>query len=168
MEKVMWNAMIDACADHGDAEKALHLFRKMKEIGISPNDYTFAAFLRAFARAGMAEETVFAYERMKTEYNFAPAISHQNCVVEGLARAGMLDRAKEFIEKEIKSPNMATWKALLGACEDARQLAVCEWAGEQALKLDPCDADTYFLLGSLYGEVRIMFLLLFLRKGLIA
>jgi pentatricopeptide repeat protein len=149
---VMWNAMLSGYAQHGYADHAEQMFNQMSVVGIQPNSGSFVSLLAAFSHTGKVDAARQIYRSMATDFGIRPTKPHQYCMVAVLSRAGMFDEAKLFIEKEIQFPDVVTWMTLLNACKNAKNLAVGEWAGNQALNLNPNDPAIYVLLGSLYGE----------------
>jgi pentatricopeptide repeat protein len=54
---------------------------------------------------------------MAGEFGLVPIIEHYGCVVDLLARAGLLGEASEFIRRMPFEPDASVFGALLGACK---------------------------------------------------
>src|SRR6185503_11146103 len=81
-----------------------------------------------------------------------PNIEHYTCLVDVLGRSGRLEEAENLINK-MESPDIITWKALLGACRLHNDVERAKRISENIIKLDPKDASTYVLLGNIYSSV---------------
>lgn len=114
-----WNAMISGVALNGDARKSLELFSKMVSCGTQPTETTFVVLLTACTHAGLVKEGLRLFEEMSTLYNIPPRMEHSACVVDLLARSGLVGEAVKFVEKKmggIEGGDANVWGALLGAC----------------------------------------------------
>eukprot|EP00253_Pinus_taeda_P004746 PITA_04746 len=59
---ISWTAMISAYSQHGHDEKALELFYQMQNIGVRPDNFTFATVLIACAQMGALEQRKEVHE----------------------------------------------------------------------------------------------------------
>ncbi|KAJ0031923.1 hypothetical protein Pint_13027 [Pistacia integerrima] len=96
-----WNAMISGVAMHGDARKSLELFDRMVISGTQPTETTFVAILTTCTHARMVKEGLKLFEEMRSVYWVEPQLEHYACVVDLLARAGMVEEAEKFIEQKM-------------------------------------------------------------------
>jgi pentatricopeptide repeat protein len=112
-----WNAIISSLANNGREEQALDMFKKMKGEGLCPNEVTFIAVLTACARAKLVEIGLELFQSMAGEFGLVPIMEHYGCVVDLLARAGLLGEASEFIRRMPFEPDASVFGALLGACK---------------------------------------------------
>lgn len=88
----------------------------MKEDNIQPHESTFTAILTSLSHATMLKEGESMFQEMK-EMNIPMNMIHHNCMVDVMARSGRVEEALEYIEKNIPSPDIITWKSLLaGLC----------------------------------------------------
>ncbi|BBH08487.1 Tetratricopeptide repeat-like superfamily protein [Prunus dulcis] len=94
-----WNAMIAGVAMNGDARKSLELFNKMVEYGgVQPTETTFVAVLTACTHAKMVDKGLELFDQMGNLYGVKPRLEHYGCVVDLLARAGLVEEAEKFTE----------------------------------------------------------------------
>ncbi|CAH2049370.1 unnamed protein product [Thlaspi arvense] len=96
-----WNAVISGLSLSGDARKLLTLFSKMVSDGIQPTETTFIALLTACTHSRLVDEGLNLFREMDSLYGVKPKLEHCACVVDLLARAGMLKEAEKFIEEEM-------------------------------------------------------------------
>ncbi|PIN22909.1 hypothetical protein CDL12_04375 [Handroanthus impetiginosus] len=145
-----WNSMISMHAQHGDAEKALNMFKQMKAEGIQPDYVTFIGLLSACAHVGLVKEG-FRYFESMLELGIEPGEEHYTCMVTLLARAGELHEAKSFIEKMPIQPSASMWKSLLSACRVSGNVELARHAAEMAIASDPKDSGSYMLISNIYA-----------------
>lgn len=148
---VCWNSMLSTYAQHGEAEKALRMFERMKEEGIKPNYITFVGVLSACSHAGLVEDGLHHFESM-SRFGIQPGTDHYACIVSLLGRAGKLFEAKEFIEKMPIKPTGVVWRSLLGACRVAGNIELGKYAAEMSISSDPKDSGSYILLSNIFAS----------------
>ncbi|KAG6519499.1 hypothetical protein ZIOFF_022993 [Zingiber officinale] len=148
-----WNTIIGGMAIHGHAEGALQLFNEMTNSGISPDDITFVMLLTACSHAGMVTEGKRMLDCMKDEYGIDPKVEHYGCVIDLLARAGLLEEAMELTKHMPMEPNAPTWGALLGGCKIHRNSEIADGVGKHLIHLQPRHSGRYILLSNIYATV---------------
>ena len=113
---ISWTSMIVGYAINGEGEEALLAFRKMVAEKNEPNSVTFLGVLSACDHAGLVEEGKSLYNIMCQYYHIEPKIEHCGCMVDMLARAGMLEEAYRFVKDMPVEPNAVVWRMLINAC----------------------------------------------------
>ncbi|RWR85382.1 Pentatricopeptide repeat [Cinnamomum micranthum f. kanehirae] len=150
-----WNALIGGYAHHGYAEMALAAFEEMIHGGsggpVSPNYITMVCVLSACSRAGSVEEGLEIFESMKRRYGIEPGTEHYGCVADLLGRAGMVERAYEFIKEMPIRPTVSVWGALLGACRVHGKPELGQIAAEKLFELDPHDSGNHVILSNMFA-----------------
>ncbi|XP_010313676.1 pentatricopeptide repeat-containing protein At3g62890-like [Solanum lycopersicum] len=147
-----WNALILGLAMNGQVERSLDMFQKMKECGVTPNEVTFVAVLGACRHMGLVDEGRSYFNAMTTHYNVEPNIKHYGCMVDLLARTGLLKEAETLIDSMPIAPDVATWGALLGACRKHGNSEMGERVGRKLLELQPDHDGFHVLLSNLYAS----------------
>lgn len=132
-----WNTIIAGMAMHGHAREALGLFEEMAANGPAPDDITFVAVLSACSHSGMVDRGRQLLNSMETTYGIDPKVEHYGCLIDLLARAGLLEEALDVIGSMPMAPNPGAWGALLGGCKIHGNVDVGEAAGKRLLKLQP-------------------------------
>ncbi|XP_047950249.1 pentatricopeptide repeat-containing protein At5g06540-like [Salvia hispanica] len=92
-----YTSLISGLADHGESNDALEVFRRMEDEGHRPNEVTFVCVLCACSRAGLVEEGLRIFKRMKDVYGIEARQKHYGCLVDLLGRAGMVDEAEKVV-----------------------------------------------------------------------
>jgi pentatricopeptide repeat protein len=147
---VTWNAMIGGYAIHGHGKEALKQFEQMHEEGVQPDDTTFVCLLSACSHSGLVDEGLRFYSSMSTVYMISANLQHYTCMVDLLGRAGCLHEAENMVLAMPYKPQVAAWRALLGACRIHGNVEMGERVAKQVLELEPENAAGYVLLSNLY------------------
>ncbi|XP_042513991.1 pentatricopeptide repeat-containing protein At2g20540-like [Macadamia integrifolia] len=145
-----WTTMISGFAFHGDGNSAIQVFCEMLRTGVSPNEVTFVALLSACSHAGLAEEGQRLFHRMSQIYGLEPKIEHYGCMVDLLARAGLVEEAEKLIGEMQTDPDAVIWRSLLSACLVQGNVKLAQMAGKKVIELESEDDGVYVLLGNMY------------------
>ncbi|KAJ4973520.1 hypothetical protein NE237_006694 [Protea cynaroides] len=145
-----WTTLISGFAFHGDGNGAIQIFCEMLRMGVSPNEVTFVALLSACSHAGLVGEGRRWFHRMSHVYNLEPKIEHYGCMVDLLARAGLVEEAKKLIGQMRTDPDAVIWISLLSACLVNGNFKLAEMAGKKVIELLPEDDGVYILLWNIY------------------
>ncbi|KAJ7976368.1 Pentatricopeptide repeat-containing protein [Quillaja saponaria] len=149
--EVSWNAMITGYSQHGYGFEAISVFEDMKESGMTPNHVTFVGVLSACSHVGLVNEGMSYFTSMSEEHRLVPKPEQYVCVVDLLGRAGLLDRARRFIEEMPIEPDAMVWRTLLSASVIHKKIEIGEFAARHLLELVPEDSATYVLLSNMYA-----------------
>ncbi|KAJ4707419.1 Pentatricopeptide repeat-containing protein [Melia azedarach] len=147
-----WSSVIGGLAFHGYAEESITLFREMQRLKFRPSEITFVGVLVACSHAGRVEEGKRYFQLMKDEYNIEPNIRHYGCMVDLLARAGLLNEAFEFVGRMEIEPNAIIWRTLLGACRIHGNIEFGKRANERLLDMRKDESGDYVLLSNIYAS----------------
>ncbi|KAL9242304.1 hypothetical protein vseg_016319 [Gypsophila vaccaria] len=147
-----WTSMIVGYANHGHVKEALECFRAMVEANVMPNHVTFVGVLGACVHGGMVDEGKRWFKAMHNVYGVKPGMKHYGCMVDLLGRAGLLDEARDMVEKMPMKPNVVIYGCLLGACERYSNVEVGEWVAGRFLELDPGNDGVYVVLSNIYAN----------------
>ncbi|CAK9234452.1 unnamed protein product [Sphagnum troendelagicum] len=148
---VAWNTMLGGYAMHGLAKEALELLERMCEQGVEVDNVTLVALLSACSHLGLVDEGMHYYESMGLVYGVSSTVEHYACMVDLLGRAGHLDEAEDLIKTMPFEPNVAVWKALLGACRVCGNVEMGERIAKEVIGLDPGNSAGYVLLSNIYA-----------------
>ncbi|KAF8115420.1 hypothetical protein N665_0027s0036 [Sinapis alba] len=150
---VTMNSLIGGYAHQGQVAMALALFEEMapRGCGPPPNYMTFVSLLSACSRAGDVENGMKIFDSIKSRYGIDPGAEHYSCVVDMLGRAGMVERAYEFIKKMPIQPTISVWGALQNACRMHSKPHLGVIAAENLFKLDPKDSGNHVLLSNTFA-----------------
>ncbi|XP_022975555.1 pentatricopeptide repeat-containing protein At3g03580 [Cucurbita maxima] len=150
---VTWTALISAFGMYGEGKKALKAFQDMESSGVIPDSVAFIALIFAFSHSGMVKDGLAFFDRMKTDYNIEPRMEHYACVVDLLARSGLLARAEEFILSMPMKPDVSLWGALLSACRASGHTDIAQRVSNQILQLNSDNTGYYVLVSNVYATL---------------
>ncbi|KAF7833856.1 pentatricopeptide repeat-containing protein [Senna tora] len=158
---ISWTAMITACSQIGDIEKAWKYFNNMPDL-YEKNLVSWNAMMAGYAQNGLGGKVIEIFEDMlKIEckpdgISFVAVLSgcsHMGLVEEDLlGRAGLLDEAKNLIDGIPFKPNAAVWGALLGACRIHHHSRLAETAVKNLMELNVEDSGCFVLLANIYTD----------------
>ncbi|XP_059649222.1 pentatricopeptide repeat-containing protein At1g08070, chloroplastic-like [Cornus florida] len=151
---VSWNTIINGLALHGRGDDALCFFSRMKSAGEKPDGITFVGILCACSHLGLVDDGFYYFHSMIDEYLIMPQIEHYGCMVDLLARAGLLDQAVDFIRKMPMQADSVIWTVLLGACRIYKNIELAELALQRLTELEPKNPANYVMLSNIYGHAR--------------
>ncbi|KAL8149939.1 hypothetical protein AgCh_006808 [Apium graveolens] len=146
-----WSAMIVGLAMNGLSREALDSFAEMQNEQIKPNEVTFIGVLSACSYAGWVEEGRRLYDAMTEVHGIRPRSEHFGCMVDILARAGLLEEAETFIQNLPVKADAGVWGALLGGCRMHDDVQKGEKVAEILTQLDPSHSGCYILLSNMYA-----------------
>ncbi|PON34060.1 Pentatricopeptide repeat [Parasponia andersonii] len=149
---VSWNSMIMGYGMHGNGEKALEIFLEMEKRGPLPNDATFICILSACTHSGMVLEGWWYFDLMQRVYNIEPKVEHYGCVVDLLARAGLVKDSEELMNKMPMEAGPALWGSLLSACRTHSNTKLGEIVAKRLIELEPSDIGPYVMLSNIYAS----------------
>lgn len=152
-DNVSWNTMIAGYAQHGLALQAIGLFEEMKTRGVEPDAITLLGVLSSCCHAGLVKEGRHYFNSMVEEHGIQPELDHYSCIVDLLGRAGLLDEARDFIEKMPIRPNAVIWGSLLSSCRVHGTVWIGIEAAESRLLMEPRCASTHVQLANLYASL---------------
>lgn len=149
-----WNSMITSLAMNGSGRQALTLFWKMKMSGVSPNAITFIGILTACSHSRLVDEGHHFFDLMVRVYKIKPSRDHYGCMVDLIARAGLIKEAIDFTESMPVEPHAGLLGALVGACRIHGEVEVGEELGKRLIEMEPYHSGRYALLYNIYAAAR--------------
>ncbi|XP_052198560.1 pentatricopeptide repeat-containing protein At1g08070, chloroplastic [Diospyros lotus] len=151
---ISWNTIINGLAMHGHGADALSLFSQMKNTAEKPDAVTFLGILCACSHMRLVEDGFSYFNSMINEYSITPQIEHYGCMVDLLARAGLLDQAILFVKRMPMEADGVIWTALLGGCKNYKNIKLAELALQKLIELEPKNPANYVMLSNIYGDAR--------------
>ncbi|GAB2235680.1 hypothetical protein Droror1_Dr00026115 [Drosera rotundifolia] len=148
---VSWNALACGYAQYGSPDKAMELFKKMKENGFQPNRVTILVLLWAYNHAGWVQEGLGYFNMVKLKYQNIIDSAHYACMVDLLSRSGRFSEAERFLSELPFDLGVGFWKALLGGCQIHSNTELGEYAARRILALDPQDVPSYVMISNAHS-----------------
>ncbi|CAA2997707.1 pentatricopeptide repeat-containing At4g18840 [Olea europaea subsp. europaea] len=148
-----WNSMIAGLSIHGSGYHALKMLNQLVSDGFTPNEVTFISILSACSRAGLVSEGLMMFDHMVHVYGIQPTTEHYGCLVDLLGRRGLLNEAKELLNKSTVKQSPIVWQALLAACRNHGDVELAEYVARKLLELDPKDSAGYVQLSNVHASL---------------
>uniref|UniRef100_A0A0E0F1Q1 Pentacotripeptide-repeat region of PRORP domain-containing protein n=1 Tax=Oryza meridionalis TaxID=40149 RepID=A0A0E0F1Q1_9ORYZ len=151
-DAILYNTMLTAYANHGLIHEALNLYEEMTKAKLSPTPATFVAILSACSHLGLVEQGKLVFSTMLSAYGMHPARANYACLVDLLARKGLLDEAKRVIDAMPFQPWPAVWRSLVNGCRIHGNKQFGVLAAEQILRMAPSSDGAYVSLSNVYAD----------------
>ncbi|XP_004300183.1 PREDICTED: pentatricopeptide repeat-containing protein At1g31920 [Fragaria vesca subsp. vesca] len=152
--RLSYTVVICGLAIHGHGREALELYSEMFREGLKPDDAVHVSVLSACNHAGLVEEGLQCFKRMKYEHEIQPKIEHYGCLVDLMGRAGRLEEAMQLINSMPIRPNDVIWRSLLSASRVHKNLGIGEIAAEKLFQLNMHNPSDYVVLSNLYAQAQ--------------
>ncbi|MED6156255.1 hypothetical protein PIB30_012816 [Stylosanthes scabra] len=150
-EMAVYNAMISAYASHGQATKALALFKQLQKECMVPDHITITSVLSACSHAGLVNDALGVFEYMVSELHMQPNEEHYGCLIKLLADNGQLDEAFWVILTTESYPDAHMLGCLLTACGQHHETELAAHIAKWLLNLEPKNAGNYVALSNVYA-----------------
>ncbi|KAL2467355.1 Pentatricopeptide repeat-containing protein [Abeliophyllum distichum] len=148
-----WNSMIAGLSIHGSGHHALKMFNQMISGGFTPTEVTFISILSACSRAGLVSEGLMMFDHMVRVYGIQPTIEHYGCLVDLLGRRGLLNEAKELLNKLTVKESPIVWQSLLASCRNHDDVELAEYIARKLFELEPKDTAGYVQLSNFHASL---------------
>lgn len=108
---VSWNAMLTACIQRGEGEKALQLYKQMQEESVSPDEITYSCILQACSNTGSLASLRQIHEGLVSrEQKMSPLLV--SSIIHAYGRCcSMVDAQTVF--DSLPHPDVVSWTALI-------------------------------------------------------
>ncbi|KAL7247942.1 hypothetical protein ACSBR2_002779 [Camellia fascicularis] len=138
---------------HRQGDEALDVWSKIEKAGLNPDAVTFLLVISAYryTNSNLVDNCHRLFESMKTKYDIEPTSEHYASMVGVLGFWGLLEEAKDFINKMPFEPEASVWRALLDTCRIRLNTRLGKQAAKQILALEPSNPSTYLLVSNLYS-----------------
>ncbi|KAE8717467.1 putative pentatricopeptide repeat-containing protein [Hibiscus syriacus] len=149
---VSWTSMISAYGMSGQGDKAMSLFSKMQNSGLTPDSIAFVSVLSACSHAGLLDQGWYFFNLMTDQHKILPRVEHFACMVDLLGRSGQVEEAYNFIRKMPIEHTERIWGTLLGACWMHSNMNIGLLAADHLFRLAPEPSGYYVLLSNIYAK----------------
>ncbi|XP_027348179.1 pentatricopeptide repeat-containing protein At3g58590 [Abrus precatorius] len=110
---ITWTALINAFGLNGYAHEAVKRFQNMELMGLKPDALALRAVLSSCRYGGLVREGMGIFRQMGTNYGIPPELDHYHCIVDLLAKSGLIKEAEKIIASMPFPPNTNIWRSFL-------------------------------------------------------
>ncbi|KAJ6857139.1 pentatricopeptide repeat-containing protein [Populus alba x Populus x berolinensis] len=136
----------------GSLDIATQIFEGMQKHDVT----SWNSMILGFAMHGKGEvnEGRKYFDMMVNEYKIEPQLEHYGCLVDILARAGLIDEALELVSSMPMKPDVVIWRSLLDSCcKRNASVELSESIARQILESEQGDSSgVYVLLSRVYAS----------------
>ncbi|CAK7325203.1 unnamed protein product [Dovyalis caffra] len=148
---VLWNVMISGFAKHACFLEVMNLFEEMQQMGMHPDEVTYASVLSACNHVGLVDKGRSYFELMTREHHLSPNAIHYSCMVDILGRGGPVREAHELMTRMPFAATASMWGSLLASCRIHGNLELAEIAAKKLFEMEPDSGGNYVLLANTYA-----------------
>ncbi|XP_021737956.1 pentatricopeptide repeat-containing protein At1g08070, chloroplastic-like [Chenopodium quinoa] len=179
------NSLINMFMKCGDVEKAMSIFRGMKEkdivswtsvlsgLGMHGHGMEAVSFFEEMIKDGVTpDDTAFVsvlnacshsglvdqgryYFKSMTNYDIPPKMKHYGCMVDLLCRAGLVKEALKFVESMPIEPNSIILRTLINSYNGQGEVKLNEVLTERLIGNDLMHEADYVILSNIYAKLSI-------------
>ncbi|KAH7434045.1 hypothetical protein KP509_07G098300 [Ceratopteris richardii] len=110
---VSWTAIINACAQNGQADVALEMYHMMLMDHVEPNIFTFSAILSTCAELKLLSEGQIVHSQI-VKYGFLIGLPLANALIYMYGKCGCLLEA-DNVFKQMQQRDVVTWTTMMAA-----------------------------------------------------
>ena len=121
-----WNTLITGYTKTGLGHEALRCFKKMLDVGFSPNIVTYIGVLKACAMVGSLEIDQHVEDDIRKRGLLQRHVSLGNTLLGMYSSCCLMDKAREVFD-QLSMPNVMSWNTMIagyvqtGLCDEALQ-----------------------------------------------
>lgn len=153
---VLWNACISGLAEVGNFAEVLYMFEELKAAGITPDEVTFTVVLSACSQVGLVGKGLEYFYSMSRDYGLTPDLRHYGSLLDLLGRTGDFERVEKLLSQMPMQADPHIWLGLLCACCTHGNLALAKYAYDNAVSLQPREANLYRLMSKMYADAGLL------------
>ncbi|KAF3435081.1 hypothetical protein FNV43_RR22168 [Rhamnella rubrinervis] len=151
---ILCNSMMTGYGIHGHGQKAVGIYRRMKEEGVKPIETSFLSLLTACSHSGLVEEGIELFRSMERDHNIKPTEKHYASFVDLLSRAGRFKEVEVLIKQMPYEPGSSVFEALLSGCRTHKNIDLGIKTADRLLRLDSMNPGIYVVLSNIYAQAR--------------
>jgi pentatricopeptide repeat protein len=130
-DEIMYNSLLDGCAQHSLVDEGLRLLAEMQNEGVRPSNFTLSVLVKLMNRARKLDRAFGLVEELCQKYNFKPNVHVYTNLIQACTSSRQLQRAMDTLERMINDsvqPESRTYTLLIRA-------SMSSYNAEQAVSL---------------------------------
>ncbi|KAI4330205.1 hypothetical protein MLD38_028507 [Melastoma candidum] len=145
------NSMIHCYAINGLGAEALHLYGRMKQLSIDPNDVTYLNILLACSNTCLVEEGRRVFAELRERPHLVVTDDHYACFADLLGKSGRLEEAEALV-LEMRPEDVVLWRVLRNACQIHDKVEMAERIIHRVRELVPRDGWSHVVMSNMYAS----------------
>jgi pentatricopeptide repeat protein len=117
-DEIMYNSLLDGCAQHCLAVEGLRLLDEMQEAGVQPSNFTLSVLVKLMNRSRKVDKAFDLVDEISTKYNFKPNVHVYTNLIQACISGRQLSRAMDTLSVMVKAqvlPESRTYSLLVRA-----------------------------------------------------
>lgn len=117
-DEIMYNSLLDGCAQGGLVEEGLELLKQMNSEGVQPSNFTLSLLVKLMSRARKLDRAFSIVEEVSKKYNIEPNVHVHTNLVQACITNRQLTRAMSVFVNMIRvrvQPDSRTYALLIRA-----------------------------------------------------
>jgi pentatricopeptide repeat protein len=118
-DEIMYNTLLDGCAQSSLAEEGLKLLQRMQDEGIRPSNYTLSILVKLLSHARRLDQAFELVDQLTRKYRFKPNAPVFGNLVQACLSNKDLPKALSVMERmgqDKISPDMRTLSSVMRSC----------------------------------------------------
>lgn len=118
-DEIMYNSLLDGCAQSNLYDQGLRLMNEMQETGIIPSNFTLSVLVKLMGRARRLDGAFQLVQEISTKYKFKLNVHVYTNLIQQCISNKSLSRAMTVLEEMVASkvyPEARTYSILIRAC----------------------------------------------------
>jgi len=101
-DEIMYNSLLDGCAQHSLIDEGLRLLTEMQAEGVHPSNFTLSVLVKLMNRARKLDQAFTLVREISQKYNFRPNVHVYTNLIQACTSSRQLSRAMETLETMVK------------------------------------------------------------------
>merc|ERR1719454_1116127 len=117
-DEIMYNSLIDGCAQHGLYNEGMQVFDEMMQDGVRPSNFTLSILVKLMNRSRKVDEAFSVVQEMSQKYGLKPNAYVYTNLIQACVSNRRHDRALIVLETMVKErvqPDQRTYGVLIRA-----------------------------------------------------
>jgi len=118
-DEIMYNTLLDGCAQSNLVEEGLRLLKRMQDEGIRPSNYTLSILVKLTSHARLLDKAFELVDQLTKKYRFRPNAPVYGNLIQACLSHKELQRALEVLEcmgKDKVEPDMRSVSSVVRSC----------------------------------------------------
>merc|ERR1719284_1359250 len=117
-DEIMYNSLLDGCAQHSLLDEGLRLLAQMQAEGVQPSNFTLSVLVKLMNRARRLDQAFTLVHEITQKYNFKPNVHVFTNLVHACISNKQLSRGMKVLEQMVTErvvPDSRTYAILVRA-----------------------------------------------------